>query len=144
MDEFLFNDPYELGPPLEPARPRLEYPPTLPRDLALFPEKLEGVLEANNTSHDELTLLMTNTVFRKELAEWQRKVVEENYGVTARAEVLVKQGLQDLQDAMRDVDVGVETKLKIQNYFATLAGLMNKKEAVQQNNAPQVNIQINL
>ena len=144
MDEFLFNDPYEMGPPLTQPRPRLEYPPTLPRDLALFPEKLDEVLEANEVTHEELKLLMNNTMFRKELAEWQRKVVEENYGVTARAEVLVKQGLQDLQDAMRDVDVGVETKLKIQNYFATLAGLMNKKESTQQSNAPQVNIQINL
>lgn len=144
MDEFLFNDPYEMGPPLAPARVKLEYPATLPRDMALFPEKLDEVLEANNTSREQLDHLMNNTVFRKELAEWQRKVVEENYGVTARAEVLVKQGLQDLQDAMRDDDVGVETKLKIQNYFATLAGLMNKKEQTQQNNAPQVNIQINL
>lgn len=144
MDEFLFHDPFETGPALPQVRPRLEYPPTLPRDLALFPEKLEEVLEANNTDHVEFQNLLKNTTFRKELAEWQRKVVEENYGVTARAEVLVKQGLQDLQEAMKDDEVGVETKLKIQNYFATLAGLMNKKEPVQQNNAPQVNIQINL
>ena len=145
MDEFLIDDPYLLGPPLEAPKVSLDYPPALPKDLALFPERHDEVLAYHNTTPQQYEQLLNNLTFRRECAEWQRRVVAESYGITARAEALVKEGLVDLSRSMADPDVGVETKLRIQSYFANLAGLTNKKESgTSGSNAPQVNIQINL
>ena len=145
MDEFLIDDPYILGPPLEAPKVSLDYPPALPKDLALFPERHDEVLAYHNTTPQQYEQLLNNLTFRRECAEWQRRVVAESYGITARAEALVKEGLVDLSRSMADPDVGVETKLRIQSYFANLAGLTNKKESgTNGSSGTQVNIQINL
>lgn len=121
-----------------------EYPPALPKDLALFPDKRDAILTYYNIGEDTYSTLMQNQSFLKDLSSWQRKIIDDNYGITAKAEVLVQQGMIDLENEMGAVDTSASVKLEIQKYFAMLAGLTQKKQEQVQSNAPQVNIQINL
>jgi hypothetical protein len=122
-----------------------DYPPALPKDLALFPDKRDDILYYYKIDAKSYERLLNNQSFRRGLASWQRRIIEENYGITAKAEVLVQQGLLDLETEMSSPETSASTKLEIQKYFANLAGLLNKKETSSQtSNAPQVNIQINL
>ena len=121
-----------------------EYPPALPKDLALFPDKRDAILAYYGINEDTYSTLINNPSFLKDLSSWQRKIVDDNYGITAKAEVLVQQGMIDLENEMGSVDTSASVKLEIQKYFAMLAGLTNKKQEQVQSTAPQVNIQINL
>jgi hypothetical protein len=122
--------------------PTYTYPAALPKDLALFPNKTEDVLAYYKISVDRFLEIQELPTFKRELSTWQKRVQEDSYGVTAKAEVLVSQGLTDLQELMFDPTTTPSTKLEIQKYFAALAGLTNKKEA--QAPATQANTQTRL
>lgn len=148
LDEFniLGLDEPEL-PPVAPLAPlELAYPPLLPKDLAVAPNRLTEILAHYGVSLEQYVELTENLAFRRDLSRWQKEVREGNT-LKFRAGAYAEELLPDLHTIFKGEDTPSTTKVKIMELLLGIAGVTTKAEPAPMDSTAKgqaINIQINL
>ena len=141
----LLPDAEEPLTPLEPLE--LSYPPTLPKDLAVAPNRLKSILEYHGLTQEQFDELTNSLPFRKDLSRWQKEVTKDGFTLRLRALGMAEDLIPDLHRMFLAPETPSATKVRIMELLLGVAGITTKAEpapVAAMGATNPINIQINL